>query len=71
MYRLFRLFWNYNLPRWTILIIDTLICAFALTLAYVIRFDFRSIPEVDRKNMPYVFLIVLGIRFLSFACFLC
>src|SRR6478735_2977958 len=67
MYRLFNLFWQYNLPRWSILIIDTFICAFALSLAFVIRFDFASIPEADKLLMPYDFSIVLGIRFLSFA----
>lgn len=67
MYRLFNLFWRYNLPRWFILVIDTLICSFALTLAFAIRFDFTSIPEADAKNLPYDFVIVLGIRFISFA----
>ncbi len=67
MYRLFKLFWQYNLPRWSILIIDLLICGFALTLAFLLRFDFSSIPENDRQNMPYNFAVVLGIRFLSFA----
>ncbi len=67
MYRLFRLFWDYNLPRWSILIIDTLICAFSLTLAFAIRFDFSAIPPVDARNLPYDFAIVLAIRFLSFA----
>ena len=67
MYRLFSLFWQYNLPRWSILIIDTLVCAVALTLAFLLRFDFSSIPETDARNLPYDYLIVLGIRFLSFA----
>ena len=67
MYRIFKLFWQYNLPRWSILIIDTFICAFALALAFVIRFDFSSIPANDAKNLPYDFLVVLGIRFVSFA----
>jgi FlaA1/EpsC-like NDP-sugar epimerase len=67
MYRIFKLFWQYNLPRWSILFIDTFICAFALSLAFVIRFDFSAIPENDAKNLPYDFVVVLGIRFLSFA----
>ena len=67
MYGLFKLFWKYNLPRWSILFIDTLICAFALGLAFVIRFDFASIPKNDARNLPYDFLIVLGIRVFSFA----
>jgi FlaA1/EpsC-like NDP-sugar epimerase len=67
MYGLFRLFWQYNLPRWSILFIDTFICAFALSLAFVLRFDFASIPENDAKNLPYDFAIVLGIRLATFA----
>lgn len=67
MYRLFKLFWEYNLPRWSILIIDTLICAFALSLAFVLRFDFDRIPKVDANNLPYDYAIVLFIRFVTFA----
>jgi FlaA1/EpsC-like NDP-sugar epimerase len=67
MYRLFKLFWDYNLPRWSILFIDTFICAFALTLAFALRFDFNDIPVIDARNLPYDFAIVLGIRFISFA----
>lgn len=67
MYRLFNLFWQYNLPRWSILIIDTLVCAFALSLAFLIRFDFNSMPVADAANLPYDYLIVLLIRFSSFA----
>src|SRR5690606_17833185 len=43
------------------------ICAFALSIAFLLRFDFVDIPESDRKNLPYDYAIVLGIRFLSFA----
>ncbi len=67
MYRLFKLFWEYNLPRWSILFIDTFICAFALTLAFALRFDFSDIPPLDAANLPYDFVIVLSIRFISFA----
>lgn len=67
MYRLFKLFWQYNLPRWSILIIDLFISAFALTLAFLLRFDFSSIPDNDARNMPYNFAVVLGVRLLSFA----
>lgn len=67
MYGLFKLFWQYNLPRWSILFIDTLICSFALSLAFVIRFDFTTIPENDARNLPYDFIILLGIRLFSFA----
>ncbi len=69
MYRLFSLFWKYNLPRWSILLIDVLVCSISLTLAYALRFDlsFSSIPETDANNLPFTFGVVLSIRFLSFA----
>lgn len=69
MYRLFKLFWQYNLPRWSILFIDTFICAFALTLAFLLRFDFdfSSIPELDARYLPFNYLIILSIRFASFS----
>jgi FlaA1/EpsC-like NDP-sugar epimerase len=69
MYRLFSLFWQYNLPRWSILIIDVLVCAFALTLAFALRFDFSfsSLPLTDERNLPYIYATVLGIRCISFA----
>ena len=67
MYRLFKLFWQYNLPRWSILFIDTFICGFALSLAFFIRFYFDSVMSVeDKANLPYDFLIVLSVRFISF-----
>lgn len=67
MYRLFKLFWQYNLPRWSILFIDTFVCAFALSLAFFIRFYFDSVMSVeDKANLSYDFLIVLSIRFVSF-----
>jgi len=68
MYKLFSLFWQYNLPRWSILVIDTLICAFALSLSFFIRFYFENdaMSAEDKTNLPYDFLIVLSVRFLSF-----
>lgn len=69
MYRLFSLFWKYNLPRWSILIIDVLICGFAFTLALALRFDFSfsTIPRTDAQNLPYLYLTILSVRALSFA----
>jgi FlaA1/EpsC-like NDP-sugar epimerase len=67
MYRLFRLFWEYNLPRWSILFIDISICAFSLALAFALRFDFNALPEADARNLPLDFLVILGVRFISFA----
>lgn len=66
MYRLLDFFWKNNLPRWSILIIDTIVCAFALTLAFLLRFNFASIPPQDLKNMPIDYAMVLSIRFFSF-----
>ncbi len=66
MYRLLDFFWKNNLPRWSILIIDVVVCAFSLTLAFFLRFNFASIPPQDLKNMPIDYAMVLGIRFFSF-----
>ena len=38
----------------------------SLTLAFLIRFDFRNIPQQDLKNMPLDFTLILGIRAFSF-----
>lgn len=67
MYRLFKLFWSYNLPRWSILIIDLIICVFSLTLAFFLRFNFKDIPAEDLKNLPYDYTLLLVIRAFSFA----
>ena len=67
MQRLFKLFWKYNLPRWSILFIDTFICALALSFAFLIRFYFDSVMSFeDKRNLPFDFAIVLSIRFISF-----
>ena len=66
MFNVFRLFWSYNLPRWSILIIDTIICAFSLTIAVFLRFNYDEIPEADLKNLPLNYAVVLTVRFLSF-----
>lgn len=66
MHKLLDFFWKYNLPRWSILLIDLLICAFSFTLAFFLRFNFASIPEADLKNMPAGYIILLSIRLISF-----
>jgi FlaA1/EpsC-like NDP-sugar epimerase len=66
MHKILEYFWKYNLPRWSILIIDLVICAFSLTLAFFLRFNFKSIPAEDLKNLPYDYAIVLMVRLLAF-----
>jgi len=68
MLSVFKLFWDYNLPRWSILIIDTVVCAFALGLAFLVRFYFDAddMSDLDRQNLPFDFLIVLTVRLVSF-----
>jgi FlaA1/EpsC-like NDP-sugar epimerase len=66
MHRILEYFWKYNLPRWSILIIDLIICAFSLTLAFFLRFNFKSIPIDDLKNLPYDYAIVLFVRLFAF-----
>ena len=66
MYRILAFFWKYNLPRWSILIIDLIICIFSLTLAFFLRFNFKSIPPEDLQNLPYDYVLVLCVRLVSF-----
>lgn len=66
MYSLLKFFWTRNIPRWTILIIDLVICAFSLTVALLLRFNFAEIPEPERSNLPKIFAVVLSVRFISF-----
>ena len=66
MHKILEYFWKYNLPRWSILIIDLLICAFSLTLAFFLRFNFKVIPPEDLKNLPYDYALLLIVRAVSF-----
>lgn len=55
-----------SIPRWVILIIDLLVCIFALVLAYLLRFNFAAIPQIELDTFPSVFPFVIGVRMLSF-----
>lgn len=66
MRHLLTFFWKYNLPRWSILIIDLLICVFSLTLAFFLRFNFKSIPPEDLRNLPYDYVLLILVRTISF-----
>tara|TARA_R110000782_G_scaffold80846_4_gene159878 strand:- start:88477 stop:90309 length:1833 start_codon:yes stop_codon:yes gene_type:complete len=48
-----------------VLIIDLVICFFAIIIAYLVRFNF-NIPEVEIKGFPFVFSVIIGVRLLSF-----
>lgn len=66
MHKILEYFWKYNLPRWSILIIDLFVCAFSLTLAFFLRFNFKSIPQSELDNFPIVYTVVLSARLLAF-----
>lgn len=59
------LFSSSNMPRWLIFLIDILIVGFSVLLAYMVRFNFQ-VPEIELRQWPMVFSIVLGVRALSF-----
>lgn len=54
-----------HFPRWLIFLIDILICAVALFLAYLLRFNF-ALPAHEIPTLPMVFSVILIIRALSF-----
>ncbi|MGZ3865757.1 MAG: polysaccharide biosynthesis protein [Bacteroidia bacterium] len=66
MYKLLSFFWKYNMPRWSILLIDVVVCAFSLTLAFFLRFNFASIPPHELKNFPIAYALVISVRLISF-----
>jgi FlaA1/EpsC-like NDP-sugar epimerase len=55
-------------PRWVVFLIDLFICAFSITAAYLLRFNFL-IPEEYLHNLIYFILYVLVIRSLTFVLF--
>ncbi len=57
-----------NTPRWIVFLIDTGIVAFALLLAYLLRFNF-TLPAVEIDSLRHVVPLVLGTRMLCFAVF--
>ncbi len=66
MHKILDYFWKYNLPRWSILVIDLIICAFSLTLAFFLRFNFKSIPQNELANFPIIYTVVLSVRLIFF-----
>jgi len=54
------------MPRWLILVIDLLICVFSLTLAFFLRFNFKSIPQNELEEFPISYGVVLSVRLISF-----
>ncbi|HNW98670.1 MAG TPA: nucleoside-diphosphate sugar epimerase/dehydratase [Bacteroidales bacterium] len=54
-----------NTPRWLILLIDTIICALAVIIAYLVRFNFKMLAR-EAGEIPKVFAIMVSIRFVSF-----
>lgn len=66
MNNILKFFWKYNLPRWSILFIDILICVFSLTLAFFLRFNFKSIPQNELDNFPIAYTVVILVRLIAF-----
>ncbi len=54
-----------NTPRWIILMIDLIIVASSILLAYLLRFNF-DIPESELSPLPWVLAYMVLIRLLSF-----
>mgnify|MGYP005845384605 CR=1 FL=1 len=54
--------WQAPIPRVFILILDLALAMLSMTIAILLRFNFESIPDVDRKNIPINFLFVFIVR---------
>ncbi len=52
--------WKFNVPRIFIIIFDLLLAIISLILSILLRFNFESIPDADKKNVPYnIFLVIV------------
>lgn len=58
-----------NVPRWVIFFIDLGISLFSLGLAYLIRFEFLSIPQHEIDILLVALPAFIGIRALTFLVF--
>jgi FlaA1/EpsC-like NDP-sugar epimerase len=54
-----------NTPRWIVFIFDVFLSVFAITFAYLLRYNFQ-IPDQQDTYMLYGILVVTGIRSISF-----
>jgi len=54
-----------NTPRSIILLIDLVIVASSVILAYLLRFNF-AIPDVEKVPLPWVLIFIVLVRLLSF-----
>ncbi len=59
------IFSKLSVPRWFILLIDVLICAFSVVLAYMLRFNF-DLPDKDAHALPYVLMYMVVVRLITF-----
>ncbi|MFO7939087.1 MAG: nucleoside-diphosphate sugar epimerase/dehydratase [Bacteroidales bacterium] len=55
-------------PRWVVFLIDLMICAVSIALAFVLRFNF-SIPQTYMQSMYFIIPFVLFIRSITFLIF--
>lgn len=54
--------WNWNIPRWIIVIFDLCIAVVSVGISILLRFNFEHIPEADKKNLPYNFFFTITVR---------
>ncbi|MCX8144564.1 MAG: polysaccharide biosynthesis protein [Bacteroidia bacterium] len=56
--------WKINIPRFIIIIFDLFLAIVSLFVSILLRFNFESIPEADKKNIPLNIAFVLIVRFI-------
>jgi FlaA1/EpsC-like NDP-sugar epimerase len=54
--------WNYNVPRFFIVLLDIFLAIVSLLISIFLRFNFQTIPEDDKKLIPLNILIVVIVR---------
>ncbi|GAB4452694.1 MAG: nucleoside-diphosphate sugar epimerase/dehydratase [Bacteroidia bacterium] len=54
--------WNWNVPRVIIILVDLALAVFSLLIAILLRFNFESVPEADKRNIPCNVVIVIIVK---------
>ena len=59
---------NFQVPRWSVFVLDTLIIVFSINTAYMLRFNFH-IPVSELEVFKQAFIIILLTRIIGFILF--
>ncbi len=63
------MFKKQHAPRVIVFVVDLMVCALSVFVAYALRFDFQFLDTHYSQSIPWVLLLVLAVRTVSFLVF--